>query len=268
MSTCEGASTVRINIRDEMNKLLSKVGPASDSFPVPDRIWDLYAQKGIRTVFLTIGASSSALADLEIAENIGCPLHIVPLNSSELSSWTEVLNVLKERKRDGGTPFSEGTDTKWILPKNIRLQDALPWWENGTVDISGHTIRTQRVAQFMKTLTTPMKIQDDTRLDILKIDATSTPGLERSLLGAILSAGFRPATILVRWTNMPDIDLSTTLAAGHLQNCGYTLLAKEGNKFLYYFSDDDLYQICSWEGLSLQNPILTELMRAMKSPTT
>ena len=166
------------------------------------------------------------------------------------------------------TPFSLEAETKWILPKNVRLQETVPWWENGTIDISGTVSRTQCVGQLTASIAAAMKLKDNAnRIDILKVDtAASAPGLEKALLGAILSAGFRPGIIVVRWSKMPDLDLSTTLAAGHLQSCGYSLVKKVDNKFLYFFTDDDLYQICSWEGLVVTNPIVTEVVNASKAP--
>jgi hypothetical protein len=250
--------------------MVTRVGEkGGDAFPILDRVWDIYAGKGIRTVFLSVGASNSAMADLEIAESLGCPLHVVPLNAAEKASWAEVAGILKERKRDdSASPFSAGAESKWILPKNLRVQEAVPWWERGTIDISGTVIPTERVGDLMKSITSLMKIKDDSnRIDILKIDtASSAPGLERGVLGAVLNAGYRPALILVRWSSMPDVELSTTLAAGHLQNSGYSLLGKVDNKFLYYFTDEDLYQLCSWEGIVATNPVVTEIVNATKSP--
>ena len=255
-------------VENAMASLVVNVGKA-DPFPMLDRVWDIYAGKGIRTVFLTIGASASAMADLEIAESLGCPLNIVPLSEAEHAGWTEVTNILKERKREPtASAFSEGAETKWILPKNIRIQDALPWWTDGTVEVNGATMKAQNVSHMMTSIAAAMKLKDNSnRIDILKIDLAATaPGLEKAVLGAVLSAGYRPAIVLVRWSKMPDVDLSSTLAAGHLQNSGYSLVGKIGNKFLYYYTDEDLYQICSWEGIVLNNPITTEIVQATKAP--
>lgn len=262
-------STINVNAR--IAQLLTTVGEkSSDPFPILDRIWDMYSAKGIRTVFLTVGTSKSALPDLEIAEGLGCPINVVTLNDAEKALWSEVGSILKERKReDSASPFSLGAETKWILPKNLRMQEAVPWWENGTIDISGCVSRTQSVRDAMQSIATTMKLKDNAnRIDILKIDtAASAPGFEKGLLGAVLSAGYRPSIILVRWSQMPDVDLSTTLAAGHLQNSGYSLLGKLDNKFLYYYTDEDLYQFCSWEGIVAINPIVTEIVNAAKAPT-
>jgi hypothetical protein len=262
----------RLSVQETIAKEVVRIGEKStDPFPMLDRIWDIYVGKGIRTVFLSVGASASVLPDLEISESLGCPLNVVALNESETAGWAEISTILKDRKREASaSAFSEGAESKWILPKNIRVQPALPWWENGSVDLSGgSTVRTQNVGDLVKSICVAMKLKEaGSRLDILKVDTTtSCPGLERSVVGAVLSAGFRPSILLVRWSQMPDVDLSTTIAAGHLQNCGYSLVGKLDNKFLYYFTDEDMYQICSWEKLSINNPITTEIVRAARNPT-
>ena len=240
----------------------------SDNFPMLDRFFDFFASKGIRTVFMTIGNSVTAGADLEIAEGLGCPIHVVPLNASEKSQWEEISAILKARKReDTASAFSAGADTKWVLPKNIRIQSELPWWRNGQIDISGESVKTKPVVDLLAALCAPIKIKDAvTRLDILKIDTRlSAPGLEKAILAAILDAGIRPSLVLVNWSDRPDVMLSTTLAAGHLQNSGYRLIGKEGHKFLYYFTDHDMYQLCSWEDMTKYNPLLHEIVATAKS---
>lgn len=263
------ASKASVSFKDAIGKQIAFVG-SSDRFPILDRIWDTYMGKGIRTVFVSVGASANALPDLELAESLGCPVHCVALNAKEESEWNEVAGILKERKRLDGSDFSVGAEMKWVLPKNLRVQTALPWWSTGTMDISGAVLRTQNMQEYAAEICANLKLKDNiTRIDLLKIDTQkSAPGLERGILGAVLNAGFRPALVLVRWTDMPDVHLSATLAAGHLQNSGYTLVAKEDNKFLYYFSDEDMYQICSWEDIIGKNPMFNEIVSAANNPVS
>jgi hypothetical protein len=245
---------------------LSKVGAKGvDPFPILDKLWDVFAGKGIRTVFLSIGTSLSPLADLEISESLGCPLHICPLTESEQNMWSEVSSVLSLRARPPtASPFTESVDTKWILPKNLRKINALPWYADGTLDLSGTTLPTQKLTTLIGSLCATMKLKDAAkRIDVLKIDTTrSAPGLEIPLLHSILSEGFRPSVLLVKWSAMPDLSIQTTLAAGHLQCCGYSLLSVIDDKFLYYFNDDNLYEICSWEKRTAMNPIAAEIIKA------
>lgn len=241
----------------------------SDPFPMIDRAWDVFSGKGIRTVFFSIGVSESVAADLDIAESLGCPVHVVPLSPTDSEKWTEVSRILKERKRDELSVhnFSLGAEKKWILPKNIRLLPALPWWSAGQVDLPQGPVQTEDCMKLVTAACDAMKLKEgSTRIDILKIDTRAyAPGLEKAILGAIFNAGFRPAVILVHWTKKPDVDLATTLAAGHLQNTGYRLISKLENKFLYYFTDNDMYQICSWEDRSCANPMCNAIASSLDS---
>lgn len=274
MSSAPAASTVSvsasardISFNTFLDNNITTIGAKGvDPFPVVDKLWDVFAGKGIRTVFLTIGTSVSPLADLEIAESLGCPANICAIGESEKKNWADVSTVLKERKRDSAaSSFTEQVDTKWILPKNLRIIDSLPWWENGTIDISGAApIHAQKVETLVSSICSTMKLKDAAkRIDVLKIDTTqSAPGLEIPILNSIISAGYRPSVLLVKWSAMPDADLTTTNAAGHLQCCGYTLLSVKDNKFLYYFNDDNIYEICSWEQRTNINPIANEILKA------
>lgn len=240
---------------------------SADPFPMLDRSWDIFSAKGIRTVFLSIGNSKSVAADLDIAEGLGCPINHVALNQAEAAAWVEVSSILKERKREEtAQPFSAGAESKWILPKNVRPQETLPWWSTGTVDLSGGSVKTQAVTRFVESICTTMKVKDNVvRIDVLKVDTVAAaPGLERGIIGAVLNAGFRPAVVLVHWSESPNVGLATTVAAGNLQNCGYRLISKVDNKFLYYFTDDDMYQLCSWEETSCQNPLMSEIISATR----
>ena len=245
---------------------VAKVGEkGSDPFPILDKLWDIFAGKGIRTVFVSIGTSNSPLADLEISESIGCPLHILPLDEAERAKWSEVKNVLTERKRgENSSAFTEHVDSKWILPKNLRTLDSLPWWEKGTIDLSGTILSTEKFDTIVASICAGMKLKDAAkRIDVLKIDTCSfAPGLEVPLLNCLLADGYRPSIIVVKWSAMPDVDLRTTISAGHLQNCGYAMFSSLENKFLYYYTDENLYETCSWEKRTDINPIVDAVMKA------
>jgi hypothetical protein len=221
-------------------------------------------QKNMNTVFVSLGASTSCLADLEIAEPLGCPIFVTPLAAAE--SWAEVARVLKAHKREPENsvyPFSEQAESKWILSKNVRVQEALPWWTTGEIDISGQKIKTQDFLEWTTSICSTMKLRGDVRIDILKVDLPYE--LERGVLMAMLNAGLRPGFIMVKWAKRPNDDIPTTLTAGHLQNCGYYLIGKTDNKFLYYYSDNDLYMSCEWEGMSTQNPIITTIVNRVRN---
>ena len=90
------ASTTQVSV-----SVTTVIGENSqDPFPMIDRAWDVFAGKGIRTVFFSIGNSESVAADLDIAEGLGCPVHVMPLSPKDSEKWDEVSRILKERKRD------------------------------------------------------------------------------------------------------------------------------------------------------------------------
>ena len=242
----------------------------SCEFPIVDQIWDTFGGKGIRTIFLSVGSSDLALPDLELAESLGCRLHCVPLSSEEREKWGEIASILKARKReDAKFSFTEGAEKKWILPKNILIQPTLPWWGAGELQLGSEKVATEQIGEQLKRICADAKIKDSTsRIDILKVDTShSAPGFELAFLPCLLTAGYRPSIVLVNWTEMPDTNLATTMAAGHLQNSGYRLLAKNGSRFLYYFVDANAYEYCSWEDNTVTNPLMSSIAKSVYEQT-
>lgn len=232
--------------------LLNKKG--THPFPCLKDLHQLYSKKGIRTVFLSIGASSSCMADLEIAESIGCPINVICANSEASKAWFEVKGCLRTRKAAAEpiSDFSLGAETIWVLPKNVNIcSELVP----GTIcDVIESVCKSMRLSD------------DDRRVDILKVDLEGAAG--RLALYEILDAGFRPATILIRWSATPDSSPPIKIAAGNLHNCGYALVGAEGQQYLYYFVDNDMYATCSWEKVGAVNPmvdgIVTEVLEQIK----
>jgi hypothetical protein len=223
-----------------------------DPFPCIKDLYMIFQKKGIRTVFLSVGASPSCIPELEIAETIGCPVNIICANDSEVAAWDEVKDCLKTHRpaTEPLSTFSEGSDKKWVLSKNIRVVAAE--WKSGTILSS------------MKEVCKTMSISDDdTRIDILKIDMSEGAG--RLALYEILDAGFRPAVIMIRWAEEPDSHPGVRVAAGNLQNCGYVLVKKEGLKYLYYYVDNDMYATCSWELEGSVNPMVDAVVQEVLS---
>lgn len=245
----------------------SILGVGSPSpIPMIQDVWQVVSKKGIRTVFMSIGTSASSSADLEMAESMGCPLNAVAFSDEEVAGWQEITEILKSRKRDPVKhmrPFSEGAENRWMLAKNMRITRTLPWWETGSLADGTQTADWVSIVQgICKEMKLP---EEQTRLDILKVDlAQKYAGLERPLLISLLHAGFRPFIIMVRWTDLPTTNLATAHTAGFLQMAGYSLVARLGSAFLYYYTDRDLFQICSWEEPMLQNPLVAEILQAVK----
>jgi hypothetical protein len=244
--------------------LIKNIGDTgSDPFPCIDALYQIYSKKNMNTVFVSLGLSKSCLADLEISEPLGCPIFISSVNGTE--EWDEVGRVLKAHKRESENskyPFSEQAETKWILSKNIRMQESLPWWTTGEIDVSGQKIKTTEFLEWTTSICSTMKLRGEVRIDIMKIDLPYE--LERGVLMAMMNAGIRPGVILVNWSKHPKEDVPTILTAGHLHNCGYYLFGKLDNKFLYYYTDNDLYMSCEWDDTRSQNPIITTLIEKIR----
>lgn len=259
---CSGSATVKEELPTKQ---------LGGLFSMPLEYINTFARKGVRTVAVSIGSSESCLPELDIVEDLGCPINIVPLSAEERAAWDAVIPMIKSKQVDPENPhasFLKGGCEKWVIPSHIRQQNTVPWWCDGLVlkDCSAVPVKT-----FVEGLCKSMKIQqENTRIDLLKIDCVkSNPGFERALLGAILDAGFRPAIILLHWTESPDHSLSTAFTAGHLQNSGYRLLTTaSGNYFVYYFTDNDMYQICSWENTTVMNPMLNEIIDSFRASFT
>ncbi len=237
-------------------------GADSDTWPCLENLWDFYSKKGIKTVFLSIGVTAKAVADLEIAETLGCPVHIFDVREETEKKWEQVKQILKDRKRpEGADDFTEKVDTKWVLPKNIRFNRTMPSFREGTVKIADTSYPLSTWSACVDTATTSMNLGEEKRIDICKIALGE--GLEKSMIYSLLDSPFRPGILLVEWSTMPDDDLQTTLCAGHLQNCGYALLANKLNRFFYIYNDRCMYEICSWETNKVENPMVAELSKVL-----
>jgi hypothetical protein len=62
---------------------------------------------------------------------------------------------------------------------------------------------------------------------------------------------------------MPDMDIPTSITAGHLQNSGYNLLHAMDNKFLYFYTGQDVYMSCSWENSTCPNPLVKHIVQSV-----
>lgn len=238
---------------------------SADPFPILDNIWSVFARKGNKTVFLSVGASATALPDLELAETLGCPLHVAALGGQQAAAWAEVGSALKARAppaEPAYPAFSAGAEEKWILPKNFRVVETLPWWSAGTVDLSGigAPLRTEGFLDVATKVCGPIGIPP--RIDILKVDVPAEA--ERGVIMSLLEHNLRPAIIMVKWSHMPDEHVQTTITAGHLQNSGYMLVSTVDNKFLYFYVDQDVYMSCSWEDTTVANPLMKTLMGVLQ----
>ena len=205
--------------------------------PFLSDIWGFYSIKGVKTFFVSVNPKNSFRLDLEICENLGCPIRIFTDSDEIEEKWAVISKTLKARKIDDADKdkqWLEGIQKKWILPKNLVVK---------------------KLAQNEWNSVFPeLKQTAESRVDILKVEAYDDN--ERMLLYSMLDNGFRPGILLVKYTVDPDANVPAMLTAGHLQMSGYRLMTTKNNWFLYLYTDICLYDSCSWRDDTVQNPLV------------
>lgn len=228
-----------------------------------EKLWEFYSSKGIKTVFVNIGTSSSPLAELEICETLGCPLHVVEPNAEKQELWNKVSLILKNRKDTEETvcDFTKDVVNKWVLSKNLKVSSKLPFFYKGSIDVSGLSVDTVDLDTYVEQICSDMNIsKDNTRIDLVNIQIKNK--LEEVLLYCLTNSKYRPGLIAIDYTETPDKNLLTTQVAGHLQNVGYMLISKSNTQFLYVYNDKNVYEFSSYETLNIDNPLVYELLKA------
>ena len=224
-------------------------------------VWDFFSVKGTKTVFVSVGTGSTCLPDLELSETLGCA--ILKLDLPERSEqWKGIQEVLKIRKTTDETPeFVKPAARKWVLPKNLRVLSCVPSFTKGTMDYNGQTVETQTWTTLLEEHCKTLGLSE-TRIDILKLDTFPSQNL---VLDSLWQQGFRPSLLLINWNESPDSNVTQTLTAGHLQMLGYALVGKEENRYLYYFTDTNYYEMCSWEtpAKRVENPLMVTLLKGL-----
>ena len=240
------------------------IGTKEDPYPMIQNVWDFFSAKGPKTIFVSVGTGSSCLPDLEFAETLGCPLLKLDL-PDQSKKWQEVKEILKSRKpTDSTSDFAKAAARKWVLPKNVYVQECIPAEYDGTLDIEGSTYKTSRWYDLAKNHCASVGFPEgDVHLDFVKVDSTPFEGV---ILQSLVQSGFRPSLLLINWHDgTPDTSLQSLLLAAHLQMIGYSLVGKEGSRFLYYYTDVNYYETTSWETISkkLENPLISNLLRSV-----
>lgn len=235
------------------------IGGKETPYPMIDQIWDFFSSKGTKTVIVSVGCGSTCLPELDLAETLGCPI-LVMGTSPEVAKWTETRDLLKLRKiTDETSEFAKPAARKWVLQKNLIVQEGLPSFGEGSVDLSGASVPMRSWSSLLKEHCKRLTLaEEETRLDLLKVESSPMQSL---VLESLWSSGFRPSLLLVTWASGPDSDANDLLTAAHLQMLGYSLAAKEGLRFLYYFTDVNYYETCSWEtpAKRFENPFIKQI---------
>ena len=211
-------------------------------------------KQGVR-LFVTITDIPSVWQDdLIIGEKLFADMFVCPFGQADHASVMEqTRDILKQRLKypEAKTnPEIERIAKTWILPNKLNLgpsaNDILGLSENSALEM-------------FKPIFTQVGSEDSV-IHVLKIEVA---GAERQLLYKILDNGLRPSLILVKWSNDLDDHVPTASCAGHMMNCGYSLIALNNGYALYFFNDQVLYDICSMKSINLKNPIMETLLQSV-----
>ena len=241
---------------------VTRIGSTDEPYPMLQNVWDFFSEKATKTVFISVGSGKTCLPDLDLAETIGCPL--LKLETGEgVSKWTEIKDILKTRKVvEGTSEFAKAATRKWVLPRNVIVQDCLPSYANGTIETAQSILTTKGWMNIVQEHCETLSMKEDLRIDILKVDHCPHQAM---VLHSLWATGFRPSLLLIHWNESPDTSTQNLVTAGHLQMLGYALIGKEENKFLYFYTDVNYYEVCSWETVAkrFENPLMVELVKSI-----
>lgn len=237
----------------------TSIGTKDDPYPMVDQIWDFFSSKGTKTVIVSVGSGATCAPELDLVETLGCPILILGTSTDTLK-WNESRDLLKTRKiGDATSDFAKPAVRKWVLQKNLMVQEGIPSYGDGTIQSEGVSIPMRSWMSLLKDHCKTIGVPDEEiRIDVLKVEAGPFQSL---LLESLWQSHMRPSIVLITWRSGPDSDIGDMLSAAHLQMIGYTLAAKEGKKFLYYFTDVNYYETCSWEETAkrFENPFVKKI---------
>jgi hypothetical protein len=238
------------------------IGHTTDKWPMISNIWEFFSAKANKCVFISVGSSPSPLPELDILEQIACSLYMYEPVKEQAAIWEDLKSFFKTRKETSDlSSFAREAGKKWVLARNLNIINAHIAHFNGSINDTTAIAALEAVSAASKQSGLN---EEETRIDLLKIDLA---GSEADILHYILQEGFRPSMILVRWSARPDFSLQVTNAAANLQMIGYKLMQTIDNKYLYYFTDKNFFEICSWEDTNVDNPLIHTLMNTKRAPT-
>lgn len=202
-------------------------------------IWSFFGKKGVKTRFFSVNSDASYRVDIEICESLGCPIQILTENPELEKKWETIRTTIKNRKlsdEDKDKEWLQGTEKKWILPKNLVVKTTQFTWD---------------------TLKNEIASLPENRCDILKIEGSYD--CEHMMLYSLFTSGYRPGILLIRYTEDPDANVPSMMTAGQLHMAGYKLIEVTEKWFLYIYTDVCLYESVSMRNKKVQNPIATYL---------
>ena len=238
-------STVPTEAPTKYSSFLKEYSFGNQTVPFLKDLWQFFSEKGVKTNFFSVNPATSYTVDLEICEALGCPIRVLTNSTEVEAKWTLISKTLKARKiaeEDSQNTWLDTIYKRWVLPRNIIVKNTPFTWT---------------------TLQTEVVTLENQRVDLFKVECSDESDYQ--FLYSLLSSGYRPGVVLVRYYQDPDENVPAMLVAGHFQMCGYQLAACKGNWFLYIFEDACLYESCSWRNTRVRNPMVSSLAEVILS---
>jgi hypothetical protein len=209
-------------------------------------------------ICLTIASDPNVWRDdLCIAERLFSDLVIIPAYGeleTHKAMYDKMKVILKERLKYPNVkenPEDLEVAKTWVLPAKLHMGPSI-------------TTFYYPVENPVQKALAPIfsQLNVDPKIHYLKIEVAN--GFERNIIYTILDNGFRPSLFLIKWSNDIDEDNATAYCAGHLQSVGYSLISLQNGYALYFYSDQSLYDICSFKTVGVKNPILQSILESVK----
>ena len=154
---------------------------------------------------------------------------------------------------------------KWLLPVTQMPDNKIGTILNNKGESVPMVSWTDVINQ-ANTLKGPMK-SEDPYFAVCRIDIEN----EIDVVSSLLSSQYRPSILYIRWSESPDESQLHCEAAGHVQTCGYRLLAVNNEFYMYQYTGQDMYSCCSWTEPSMGHPfiqLMKEQAEAILNPQT
>jgi hypothetical protein len=214
-------------------------------YPTLAKIYEFFSPRSSKLTIWSFGLGVGGI-ETDFVESTGSKVCIFDARPEARQTFATMERVLLNHTAESDDPaWAAPLATKWISPAKLTLSSVIPFSHNGKIVVNG-----------VETACAEMSVDSVPQVDICKIEY---PGLTYQIVYTLLTTGYRPGLMYIRWDEHPDENVSAMLCAGHLQTAGYTLMATVNGFFLYRYVDECCYDTCSWARTDCMNPMVAEL---------
>jgi len=224
--------------------MLIKLQEGTYNCPSLAQLYDFFAPRSSKLTIWSFGLGYGGI-ECSFIESTGSTVHVFDARPEALQKNEQIQRVLVSHECSSeDADWIQPLADVWIPANKLVFSTQIPWSHDGTLIVND-----------VQTSLTKISTDKVPRVDICKIEY---PGLTYKIVYNILNAGYRPGLLYIHWDQHPDMGINAMLCAGHLQNCGYSLLAELDGYFLYRFIDQCVYERCSWARTDCANPLFAK----------